>query len=269
MHFIDSHCHLDFATFDDDRVNVIKRARELGIDKFVIPAVNQHNWDAVLKLAASDESIFAALGFHPWFLSDAFEKAQTKADIVDEHMQQLLDKLLQNNANIVAVGECGLDKVAANNDEEYALQMQFFEAQLALAERLNKPVIIHHRKSHQDLIRCIKQAQLACGGVIHAFSGSEQDAQQYVKLGFKLGVGGTITYQRASKTKKAFASVPLQSLILETDSPDMPVAGKQGKRNEPANLIPIFNALCEIRPEKPDYIAKQLYANTTDLFNLH
>ena len=216
-----------------------------------MPGIGKHNWSAVLALANQHTGVYAALGIHPYFLAD-----------FDDSDVQLLDDYLAAEKGIVAVGEFGLDKMV---DFPFQQQLQICQQQLLLAKKYHLPVILHCRKAHNELIQLLQQVQLPRGGVIHGFSGSTQLAKQYIKLGFKLGVGGVITYPRAAKTRQAVSEVPLTSLLLETDSPDMPIAGYQGQRNEPANVTAVLQTLTKLREEPEKLIAK---ANLSSFFEL-
>ena len=251
--FIDSHTHLDFKQFAVDRHEVINQAISVGVGGFIVPSVSPGNLDAVLALSTQYDNIFPALGFHPWFLQDVCPEDMT-----------LLRQGLKQNPSVIAVGECGLDFALDNKD----VQHDVFIAQVKLAIEFDKPLIIHHRKSHDAILKQLRLYQPPAGGVIHAFSGSQQQAEQYLALGFKLGVGGTITYERARKTRDVIARVPLSALLLETDSPDMPLCGRQGQRNSPVCIPEIFNCLCEIRAESADMIKKEVFKTTQTLFRL-
>ncbi|MFT4925273.1 MAG: TatD DNase family protein [Phenylobacterium sp.] len=255
MTFIDSHCHLDFACFDADREAVIS-----SVTAAIVPAVGADNWSAVLALASNHPNVYPALGIHPCFIP-------TEQDVTPL-IDQLTALITSNRSNIVAIGECGLDFVHANDEAQRQLQLVYFTAQLQLAKQFALPVILHHRKSHDIILRSLRQRQLAQGGVIHAFSGSYQQAMQYIDLGFKLGIGGTITYDRAIKTRQVIARVPLEALVLETDAPDMPIYGRQGERNSPQFIGEIFAVLCLLREESAQVIEQTLLATTKDLFGL-
>lgn len=254
MELIDTHCHLDFAAFDEDRDTLIDALPTRGVSSVIVPAVSHENWQRVLDLAARHASVFAALGIHPMFL-DTAEKS---------HIDDLTKLLEKHRDEVVAIGECGLDMSLDNID----VQRFYFTEQLKLAQQFDLPVIIHHRKSHHLILPFVKKYLPAKGGVIHAFSGSIEQAKQYIDLGFKLGVGGTITYDRAKKTRETIAEVPLESLVLETDAPDMPIHGRQGKRNSPEYLGEIFTVLTLLREVPGNEIERQLRENSRALFGL-
>jgi len=255
---IDTHCHLDFEQFDQDRSALIANLATKGVTDVIVPAVYKNNWQGVLDLAAKHDNVHAALGIHPCFID--------RSDLSD--CEQLTKLATEQRDNIVAIGECGLD-FSLDTVEQ---QRHYFTAQIKLAVELELPLIIHHRKSHDIILAFLRKFKPPCGGVIHAFSGSDQQAHQYIDLGFKLGIGGTITYSRASKTRDVVAKVPLESLVLETDAPDMPIYGRQGERNSPFYLGEIFTVLSLLRAEQydesPKTVAEQLRANTKSLFGI-
>lgn len=254
---IDSHCHLDFLQFDEDRAEVIQSSLSLGIRTILLPGTHAAGWSKQITLCTQFPQLRYALGLHPYFLSQYRQ----------EHLTELKKLINDLRQQVLAVGEIGLDfAIAAQNTEQGKLQIEVFEEQLTLAQENQLPVIVHHRQSHNEIIRILKSAGLTQGGVIHAFSGSYQQARQYVDMGFKLGVGGTITYPRAAKTRLTIGKMPLDALLLETDAPDMPVSGKQGKRNSPENLPEILNALAEIRSESREQIELATDLNFAALF---
>ena len=177
MTFVDSHCHLDFEEFDEDREDVISAAMGSGVSRFVIPGIKQTHWSRQVALRAKYANCHLAFGIHPWFLED-FKWSD---------MDVLREFLLEQKP--VALGECGIDAVIDNIPK----QIEVFTAQVELANELTLPLIVHHRRSHHHILSVFKQIRPRYGGIIHAFSGSFQDADKYIKLGFKLGCGGGIT----------------------------------------------------------------------------
>lgn len=255
--FTDSHCHLDFSELADNHLKILSACASKNIHQIIVPSVTPENWQQVLSLAASkpQPKIYAALGIHPWFLSD----------LSYDNLAKLSLLAINNKNNIVAIGETGIDgKIAAEQDNLHK-QIDFFEHQLTLATRLNKPVIVHHYKADQYIIPLLKKHHKS-RGVIHGFSGSFQQAKSYIDLGFKLGIGGTITYPRAEKTIKTVTKLPLDTIVLETDAPSMPLFGFQGKVNTPLKVIDIFEKLCEIRSENAENIAIKIEENIKNTF---
>lgn len=288
MKFTDSHCHLDFSEFQHEFSQLLSQCQQNNIHRIIVPSVNPEHWQRVLSLPAhavqtnnNKVNISCCLGIHPWFiiLQDNLlpnNKPKHKPKNIDLtfNEQQLKQAVIKHSNEIVAIGECGIDvfKAKKNTESEQALnnnlnlQQAFFEMQLQIAKQNNLPVIIHHCQSHQLILPLLKKYQLSQSGVIHAFSGSYQQAKAYVDLGFKLGIGGTITYARSKKTINAVKRLPLSSLLLETDAPAMPPFGQQGLINTPLNLLKVFKALSTIRIEPEDVIAKQIESNVEQLF---
>lgn len=254
--FIDTHCHFDFPPFTGDERASLQRACAAGIEKIIVPATEAANFARVLALAERFVPLYAALGLHPIVI-------EQHADDGLERLQQVLD---DRPAKVVAVGEIGLDLF--RDDPRFDRQEQILEAQLKLAKRYDLPVILHSRRTHDKLAMHLKRQNLPRTGVVHGFAGSFQQAERFVQLGYRIGVGGTITYPRASKTRDVIAQLPLTALLLETDAPDMPLNGFQGQPNRPEQAAKVFDALCELRPEPADVIADALYRNTTALFDV-
>lgn len=256
LRFIDTHCHFDFPPFTGDERASLQRACAAGIEKMIVPATEAANFARVLALAERFVPLYAALGLHPIVI-------EQHADDGLERLQQVLD---DRPAKVVAVGEIGLDLY--RDDPRFDRQEQILEAQLKLAKRYDLPVILHSRRTHDKLAMHLKRQNLPRTGVVHGFAGSFQQAERFVQLGYRIGVGGTITYPRASKTRDVIAQLPLTALLLETDAPDMPLNGFQGQPNRPEQAAKVFDALCELRPEPADVIADALYRNTTALFDV-
>ena len=243
---VDTHCHLDVNAFDEDRAHILQRCQTLGINKIVIPAIQRQSWDQLLTLCSADERLFPALGLHPMFM----ENHQPN------HLDDLSHYLTQRS--VVAIGEIGLDFYHGKPNR--AQQQSYFEAQLQIAVEHQLPVILHVRKAHDETLRLLKQASLP-GGIVHAYSGNEQQAKHYIDLGFKLGFGGMLTYERSRKLRTLATKLPLEAIVLETDAPDMVVAQHQGQRNSPEYLIHCLAALTEIRQQSTESIAQQTTLN--------
>ncbi len=252
MHLTDSHCHFDFAAFDDDRPAHWRRAQAVGVRRLVIPGVEEAQWPALPRLSSSLPGVYYALGLHPWWLADASAGWQQK-------LEQALD---QADERCVALGEMVLDGQIDLAPTEQAAALN---AQLRLARDRSLPVILHSHKTHDQLLKWLRRTP-PVGGVLHGFSGSLQQAEAFWKLGIHLGVGGTITYPRANKTRQAIAAMPVEALVLETDAPDMPLCGFQGQPNHPAQLPRVLSALAELRRQDQASLAAQLERNVSRLF---
>ncbi|KID55191.1 hydrolase [Pseudoalteromonas luteoviolacea] len=254
MRFIDSHCHLDFDELAGNLTEYMSDASASGIERFVVPGISLVQSESLLAFQQQHPSCHIAFGLHPYFL--------TARSVED--MPQLIALAEQHKAKLVAIGECGID----SHCDDLALQQVLFKEHIKLANQLGLPLIVHHRQSHHLIAQAFKQVPPQFGGVIHAFSGSLQQAEYYVKLGFKLGLGGTITYPRANKTRDVVSRLPLSSFVLETDAPSMPILGFQGQVNVPARLIDIFTQVCQLRSEPEEEVAQTLYVATCGVFNL-
>ncbi|CAM6299172.1 metal-dependent hydrolase [Leclercia adecarboxylata] len=254
--FIDTHCHFDFPPFTDDEPAIIQRAADAGVMAIVVPSIDVASIDRVLRLGARYPTLYMALGLHPIVI----ESHQ------DAHLDQLEVALAARPERLVAVGEIGLDLY--REDPHFDRQEAILDAQLKLAKRYDLPVILHSRRTHDKLAMHLKRQDLPRTGVVHGFAGSLQQAQRFVEMGYKIGVGGTITYPRASKTRDVMAQLPLSALLLETDAPDMPLNGFQGQPNRPEQAARVFSTLCELRDEPADEIAAALLNNTRTLFDL-
>lgn len=254
--FVDTHCHFDFPPFTGNETQSIAQAAKAGVQAIIVPAIEAANFKRVLDLARSHTALYAALGLHPIVV----ETHQ------DAHLDQLEACILTAGNKLVAIGEIGLDLY--RDDPQFERQQALLDAQLKLAKRHDLPVILHSRRTHDKLAMHLKRADLARTGVVHGFSGSLQQAQRFIELGYKIGVGGTITYPRASKTRDVMAQLPLSSLLLETDAPDMPLNGFQGQPNRPEQAARVFTTLCELRAEPAETLADALLQNTEDLFGI-
>ena len=257
MHrFVDTHCHFDFPPFTGDEEQSIAKAAEAGVQAIIVPSVEAAYFSRVLDLAAQHPALYAALGLHPIVIE---RHRDEDIERLDEIVQTAGDKL-------VAIGEIGLDLY--REEPHFERQQTILDAQLRLAKRHDLPVILHSRRTHDKLAMLLKKHALPRTGVIHGFAGSLQQAERFVQLGYKIGVGGTITYPRASKTREVMARLPLSALLLETDAPDMPLNGFQGQPNRPEQAARVFEALCELRPESPAAIEERIMHNTLALFSL-
>jgi TatD DNase family protein len=261
----DTHCHLNLPELAGSEPHLQQHhmqqhwqnAQQVGVAALLIPATDPSAWLALLDLhQQQSNNWYLALGVHPWWAATSSLSA----------IEQLASLYQQHSDKVVAVGEIGLDFVL--DSATFAAQQAWFEQQLALAKQLAKPVILHHRKSQPQLLAEIKRQQFTEGGILHAFSGSVQQAQAFIEQGFKLGIGGTITYQRAEKTRKVVQQLPLSHFVLETDAPSMPLSGYQGQVNTPARLAQVFRAFCQLRSESAAEVAACLWQNSQQILGL-
>ncbi|BBL23385.1 Uncharacterized deoxyribonuclease YjjV [Comamonas terrigena] len=244
--WIDTHCHLDAPEFDADRDAVRAAARARGVEHIVMPAVERAHWSGAIALAQRHGDSYA-LGIHPLYTPRAQE-----ADIAA--LRAVLAER-QGDPQLVAVGEIGLDFFVPGLDHER--QIWFYEQQIQLARTFGLPVILHVRKSSDRLLKTLRATPVV-GGIAHAFNGSAQQAQAFIDLGFKLGFGGAITYDRALRLRELAVTLPLESIVLETDAPDIPphwlyttaeqrAAGQPQGRNTSAELPRIAQEIALLR----------------------
>lgn len=253
MELVDSHCHLDAPGFDPDRGAVIDRARAAGVRTQVVPAVEAVQWPRLREVCRIADGLHPAYGLHPMYL----------ASHRPEHLQDLRGWLERERP--VAVGECGLDYYVEGLDP--AAQQVCFEGQLRLAREFDLPVIVHARRAVDAVIASLRRIG-GLRGVIHSWSGSEEQARQLWKLDFMLGIGGPVTYERARRLRRLVATMPLEHLLLETDAPDQPDAGIRGQRNEPARLAAVLDAVAALRDQPREEVARATAANAARLFGL-
>lgn len=255
MRLFDSHCHLDVADFDTDRIKVLAQARAAGVASMVIPGIDAARWVGLLALCDAEKGLYPALGLHPMF----YRQHALTEDI------ELLEKLL-SESNPVAIGEIGLDFYHSRGQGEQ-LQYTLFEKQLSIAREAGLPVILHVRKAHEEVLKRLKDITVV-GGTAHAFNGSVELAQRYIDLGFRLGFGGMVTYERSTKLRELVKKVPLESMVLETDAPDMSPAAHHGARNSPEYLPEIAQVIADIRDISIEEVAAATTRNAREIFGL-
>jgi TatD DNase family protein len=270
--WIDSHCHLDAPEFDADRDAVRSAARLAGVGLCVIPAVERANFDVVRALAHKHGDVYA-LGIHPLYVPKANDD-----DLV--FLESELERL-KGDRRLVAVGEIGLDYFVPElcTPQMRERQWHFYTAQLKLAKRFDLPVILHVRRSADMLLKGLRDKVWLgrVGGIAHAFNGSLQQAQSFVDLGFKLGFGGTLTYERSLQIRRLATELPLTSIVLETDAPDIPpqwlyataddrMQGKIAQKNTPIELPRIGAVLAGLRGADASTVAAQTTRNVKQLF---
>jgi len=246
MELFDTHCHLDLDAFDPDRMQVLADARAAGVRHLLIPGTTRNHWDRLWTLCASDPALHPAVGLHPVLLGQ-----HGKEDI------GALEAFVKKQRPI-AIGEIGLDHLVADLDRNG--QQELLEGQLLVAEKHRLPIVLHVRKAHGQLLQTLKEFNLA-GGICHAFNGSLQQARQYMEMGFKLGLGGMLTYENARKLHKLARELPLEGIVLETDAPDMSGSRHRYQRNSPAYLPETLQKLALLRHMPTRELAEITTAN--------
>jgi TatD DNase family protein len=253
MELVDSHAHIDVAEFDADRNSVLARARSAGVTRQIVPAIALGGFAKLRDLCRSESGLHPAYGLHPMYL----------AEHRDGHLEELGAWIEQEHP--VAVGECGLDFHVDGLDPD--VQRRYFRRQLQIAAEFDLPVVLHARRAVDEVITTLRTAG-GLRGVVHSFSGSPEQARQLWNLGFCVGIGGPVTYARARRLRGIVASMPLEYLLLETDSPDQPLHGHQGARNEPALLSEVCACVAALRGVAADEIAAATTGNAQRLFGL-
>lgn len=252
---IDSHCHLNFNSLQAD-TTLLSDCQTMGFKRLVVPAVQAKDWQDLLTLSQQQSLVNIALGLHPLFV----QKHQA-SELKD------LERLLTQHPDITALGEIGLD--FWHSDTDMKQQYFYFAAQLELACEFDKPVILHARKSHDVILKYLGKTPVPRAGIVHAFSGSQQQAERYLALGFKLGMGGAVTHPRATKLRQLLKSLPLESWVLETDAPDMaPAFLSAGSTNSPRYLPIIAQVQAHILELDYTEWVRQTTKNTMQILNL-
>ena len=253
MDLFDTHCHIDLEAFDGDRNQVLSDARRAGVTRLLVPAVQKSTWDGLLELCASDPQLHPALGLHPVYLQrHRVEDTQALADQVTRHRP-------------VAIGEIGLDWQLQGLDRQK--QQTLLEAQLEIAQSCGLPVVLHVRKAHDAMLNTLRRYRLN-GGFCHAFNGSLVQAGRYLELGFRLGFGGMLTFERSKHLRRLVVELPLEGLVLETDAPDMTVASHRYQRNSPAYLPEILTTMATLRDQPEQAVAARTTANAREVLSL-
>jgi len=246
LKLVDTHCHLDASEFDADRDSVVLSARSAGVAAIVVPAVERVNFTVVAQMCRRYPGCFPAYGVHPMYVDNAKPSdLQALRTIIEE-------------SRPVAVGEIGLDFFVEGFDRER--QEFYFAEQLELARTFGLPVILHVRRAIDTVLMHLRRIPVT-GGIAHAFNGSRQQAEEFIRLGFRLGFGGAMTYDRALRIRDLVRTLPLESIVLETDAPDIPPAWIARRRNSPEELPRIASVLAELRGQSMEDVAKITASN--------
>ncbi|MBU2729557.1 TatD family hydrolase [Acidithiobacillus caldus] len=252
---IDSHCHFDAPAFAPDRAQVWNRAVAAGVDALILPGYDPQHWQRLAQLAATNTAWFAAFGAHPCYLADLYRSP-------GQSWEQRLRRYLRT---AVALGEIGLDR--GPDASPWAIQLDFLHRQLDLAEELGLPVILHARRSTEDLLQNLRHRS-GLRGVLHSFSGSWVQAQKALDIGLYIGLGGALTHPRARRLRALAARLPEGSFLVETDAPWQAPADGLGQRNEPARIVSVLATLAALRDTDMDSLSAITAAATRSLFSL-
>ncbi|WP_255555905.1 TatD family hydrolase [Lysobacter soyae] len=249
----DTHSHFDVAAFDDDRDAALARAKSAGVEWQLLPAIDRAGWQHLADVCDAYPGLLPAYGLHPVYLPTHRED-----DL------QALPEWIERHATY-AIGEIGLDFFLPDLDVD--LQTHYFETQLRIARDHHLPVILHARRAVDAVLQTLRRIKPP-GGIVHSFAGSEQQARQLIDMGFVLGIGGPVTYERAQRMHRVLKTLPRDGFVLETDSPDQPDSAWQGRRNEPARLVTVLAHVARIRDEAPEDIARYTTDTACKLFGI-
>ena len=255
---IDSHCHLDAHEFDADRDAVILAARAAGVSAIVIPSIETKNFAAVRDCCTRHPRCFPAYGIDPLYIDQADETDFST-------LREWLSKESIGRCPPVALGEIGLDYFVPGFDA--ARQEHFFIEQLKIASDFDLPVLLHVRRSLDHVLKYLRRISVR-GGIAHAFNGSRQQADEFIRLGFRLGFGGAMTYPGSTRIRKLASTLPINAIVLETDAPDMAPCWLAGERNTPLELIRIARTFSELRGLSLAAVMAATTANVLEILNL-
>ncbi len=284
----DTHCHLDYSKFDEDRDVVLQRALDADVGRIMIPALDYESSLAAIKLSESHLNIFAAVGFHPTDLDKWNDSSigKLRSLILDSgsSLPKPQERAPALQSKILAIGEIGLDYYWVKEKDKQAIQRAVLKQQLQLAQEVNKPVIIHMREENDawfgqasvDLLNILSEWHRKLKtrnhplqekpGVLHSFNGNLETAQKAIDLNFFIGVTGPITYKNAEEKRQIIRQLPLERLLIETDAPFLAPVPQRGKRNEPAFVTHIADKIAEIHTTTREQIAEITTANANRLF---
>ena len=251
---IDTHAHYDDEQFDEDREEILGKMQDAGIGMIMDAGSTILSWDKIVKLTEEYPFVYGAIGVHPDEVGNLDETQFAR-------MERLLDK-----EKIKAVGEIGLDYYWDN--EPHEVQQKWFIRQLELAGEVKKPVIIHSREAAADTMYIMKNYAQGLGGVIHCYSYSREMAEEYVKMGFYIGIGGVVTFKNAKKLKDVAAAIPIEKIVLETDCPYMAPEPYRGKRNQSSYIQYVAEKIAELKEMSPEEVIAVTEKNARDLYGI-
>lgn len=252
---IDTHVHLNADHYDEDLDEVIERAREAGVSHFVVIGFDNKTIDRTMELIDKYEDVYGVIGWHP---VDA-------VDCRDEDLARI--EKLSSHPKVVGIGETGLDYHWDKSPKH--IQKEIFKAQIALAKRVNLPLIIHNREATGDVVEILEEEGAGeVGGIMHAFSGSPEIADRVLKIGFMISLGGPVTFKNAKQPKEVAKYVPLDKLLIETDAPFLTPHPHRGKRNEPAYVKLVAEEIAKLRDISYEEVAKATSDNALKIYNI-
>jgi len=254
---IDTHCHLNFPDYNNDRDAVMQRAADAGVSAFIVVATGPHEWQRTLDLAEGHRDLRVALGVHP-----------NEAAVYTPEVAAQLKELSRHDSRVVAIGETGLDFFRENAPRHK--QLESFKAHLTISHELKKPFVLHCRAAESETMEILTEFQRSSGvplsGVWHCFTSTPAFAAKAMELDLYFGLGGIVTYPKATEVRDAVAMLPAGRIVLETDCPFLPPQGWRGKRNEPSYLSKVVEILADVRKTTREEIERQTTENARRLF---
>lgn len=255
MKIFDTHCHFNHDDFYLHVDQYLKEAKENNVSRFLVVGYDKESSLRAVKLAEQHEEMYAAVGFHP-----------TEIDITEEDFQIVMDLL--NHPKVVAIGEIGLDYHWVKDLSQREKQKKYFIRQIEIANRFNKPIVVHNRDAMQDCFDILKEHRVNKGGIMHCYSGSAEMAIELIKLDFMIGLGGPVTFLNAKTPKEVAKIIPLQSLVLETDAPYLAPHPYRGQTNRPMYITLVLEEISKIRNMTSTELAKITYENACRMFHV-
>ena len=256
MVLFDTHCHLNADNFKEDIEGYLKRAQDNGVSYFAVVGWDLASSKKAIEIASKNHGVYAVIGIHP---SDCLTATA-------ENLLELEALLTQNN--VVALGEIGLDYYWHKEAAQHEIQKSWFIKQINLANKYNLPIVVHMRDAAQETLELLKDHPVNKGGIMHCFSSSSEMALEFIKLGFYISLGGPVTFKNAKEPKRVAKDVPLEKLLIETDSPFLAPHPNRGKQNESSYLPLVLQEIAEIKDITPDSLAKQLLENSFKVFHV-
>ena len=265
--WIDAHCHLsDDRVTDKQLKEILDQAEKQNLTHFILGGVKPREWDKQLELKRKFPHQFSLVfGLHPWWIDERAREASSTSSC-EQELENALERLSQQVPTLTAIGETGLDFARERKQSSGALQLWAFQAQLELARKSNKPLVLHVVRAHNEVLALLRRRG-GHAGIVHSFSGTRPEAKQYVELGLVISIGARVTHPDATELHAVAKEIPLQNLVFETDAPDQPPFGSEGKLHTPLSLFLVVKKVAELRKMDPESLLKQSRENLIRIFS--
>lgn len=254
---IDSHCHINDEAYRDDPENYVKDAEKTGVFQFLVVGCDRRTSELAVDISNNISSCFSAVGIHP---SDSKNALKNDLDIIK--------KLARDNKKVIAIGEIGLDFYWDKDEESKIRQKEYFKKQIQIANEMHLPISIHCRDAIDECLKILQENPVNSGGIMHCYAGSLESAKEFIKLGFLLGFGGTVTFKNSVRPKEVVANIPSDSYVLETDAPYLAPDPYRGKENHSKYLYLIRDKIAELRNITPEQVEKETTENFKRVFHI-